>query len=354
MLGLCLAFWAAANPLPQLSSHTIDLRQWGYTAPPKASVKPGEYYPHSRLVTAYGNGNVVAGFVKREDEGLATRKRPALILHALTFERDGKFVSEAKFTTTMYDDNFLSVTAAGELLVRTPETLTLWSRERGVIAKTEISDPHTRVEVSPNREIILLRTPGQELKVLRTRDLALVDSCPYEEQMVASISDRNIAINLPYEYSEPHQFVRVATICGPTQFEFGWNFPTGRPILLDDTRFIINGGSALELDDREAVRWRVSFSKGESAGWQVEADEKGDVLAVAVSKYVGGSSMLDINGRLKVMKIVIYRAADGKRTAELVVEHPPRFVLYFFALSPEASVLAVLSDGFLQVAQLNP
>jgi hypothetical protein len=49
----------------------------------------------------------------------------------------------------------------------------------------------------------------------------------------------------------------------------------------------------------------------------------------------------------------VYRAADGKRAAELVVEHPPRFALDFFALSPDGSLLAVLSYGFLQIAEVH-
>jgi hypothetical protein len=106
-----------------------------------------------------------------------------------------------------------------------------------------------------------------------------------------------------------HQRVRVDAICGPTQFDYGWSYRTGTPILLDDKRLIINGHSVIELVDGGTVRWRDSFSKGEFAQ-DLQADETGGLLAAAVSKYIGGSLILDINGHLKVMRIVIYRTAD--------------------------------------------
>lgn len=253
----------------------------------------------------------------------------------------------------MREGNGIFAVAADNLLVRTPETLTLWSHGQGVIAIRPTPDPKTWVEISPNRETILLVTPGRALEALSARDLTVLENCPYREDWIGSISNHNIAIGSPSQYTDPHQRVRVDAICGPTQFEYGWSYPTGTPILLDDRRFIIDGHSVIELVEGGTVRWRNSFGKGEYA-LEVEADEMGDVLAVAVPKYVGGSLALDINGHLKVMKIVIYRAADGKPTAELVVQHPLRlFPFNFFALSPDGSVLAVLSDGFLQIAEVH-
>ncbi len=171
--------------------------------------------------------------------------------------------------------------------------------------------------------------------------------------MIGSISNHNVAIGLPSQYTEPNQRVRVDAICGPTQFEYGWSYPTGTPILPDDRRLIIDGHFIIELVEGGMVRWHDTFGNGEYA-LEVESDEKGDILAIAVPKEVGGSLILDINGHLKVMKIIIYKAVDGQRTAELVVEHAPRvFPFNFFALSPDGWEVAVLSEGFLQIAQLS-
>lgn len=353
-LAFFLANFGFAGTIPQLPSKTIDLRQWGYRAPSKPTFTRGEIYQRSHLITVYKNGDVVIGFVAREGDTLADRAKPELTLHILTFDRKGSFLFEVNFPTTIREGNGIYAVASGNLLVRTPEAVTLWSHERGVIATRPTPDPQTSVEISPDRETILLRTAGSTLQTLSARNLTALESCPYRDRWMGSMSDHNISIGSPQQYTEPHQHVRVDAICGPTQFEYGWSYPTGTAILLDDRRLIIDGHSIIELVEGGAIRWRDSFGKGEYA-LEVESDETGDILAIAVPKEVGGSLLLDINGHLKVMKIFIYRAADGKRTAELVVEHPPRFFPFnFFALSPDGSVLAVLSDGFLQIAEIRP
>lgn len=350
-LAFFLANLGFAGTIPQLPSRIIDLRQWGYPAPSKPTFTRGEIYRRSHLVTIYRNGDVVAGFVMKEGNTLANRTKPELTLLTLTFDRKGSFLFETSFPTTMREGNGIFAVAFGNLLVRTPEAVTLWSHERGVISTRPTPDPQTRVDTSPDRETILLVTPGRSLEALSARDLTMFESCACQDQMIGSMSNHNIVIDSPSRYTEPHQRVRVDAICGPTQFEYGWSFPTGTPILLDDRRLLIDGHSAIELVESGTIRWRDSFGKGEYA-LEVESDEKGDILAVAVPKYIGGSVLLDINGHLKVMKIVIYRAADGNRTAEFVVQHPPRFFPFnFLALSPGGSVLAILSDGFLQIAE---
>jgi len=352
-LAFLLANLGFSGTIPQLPSRIIDLRQWGHPAPSKPTFTRGEIYRRSHLVTVYRNGDVVTGFVTREGATLASRTRLELTLLTLTFDRKGSFLFEMKFPTTMREGNGIFAVAFGNLLVRTPEAVTLWSHERGVISTRPTPGPQTWVNTSPDRETILLVTPGRSLEALSARDLTVLENCACQDQMIGSMSNHNIVIGSPSQYTEPHQRVRVDAICGPTQFEYRWSYPTGTPILLDDRRLIINGHSVIELVDSGTVRWRDSFGKGEYA-LEVESDEKGDIFAVAVPKDVGGSVLLDINGHLKVMKIVVYRAADGKRLGELVVEHPPRFFPFnFFALSPDGSELAVLSDGFLQIAQLN-
>jgi hypothetical protein len=349
---------AALASVPQLPSRTIDLHQWGYPAPAKPAFRRGEFYGEGRLVSVYDNGSVVVGFVDREGAALAAREAPALALHTLTFDRSGKFLFEEKFPTTMRDDNSIFVVTGGNLLVRTADTLTLWSHERGIIAKRRAPDLRTTVGVSPNRQEIVLITHGAHLEegssveALSARDLRVLESCPYKEYWVGSPSNHNIAIGSPSQYTEPHQRVRVDSICGPTQFEFGWSYPAGHAFLLDDRRLVINGLSAVELVEGGTVRWRNTLGKGEGAG-AAAVDERGDILAVEVSKYVGYIPALDIDGHLKWMKVILYGTADGSAKAELVVEHPPRYSRFLLALSPDGSVVAVLCEGFLQIAEVR-
>lgn len=114
---------------PQLSSRTIDLHRWSCPAPMKPVFKRGEIYPPSHLVSVYNKGDVVVGFVNMEGDTLAASTTPELALHTLTFDRNGSFLFEEKFPTTMRDDNSIFAVACGNLLIRTPEMLTLWSHE---------------------------------------------------------------------------------------------------------------------------------------------------------------------------------------------------------------------------------
>ncbi len=177
-LAFFLANLGLAGTIPQLSSRTIDLRQWGYPAPSRPTFTRGEIHRRSHLVTVYGNGDVVAAFVTRQGDTLASRTRPELTLLTLTFDRKGNFLFETKFPTTMRDGNGIFAVAAGNLLVRTPEAVTLWSHERGVIATRPSADPQTRVEISPDRETILLVTPGSSLEALSARDLTALKTAP--------------------------------------------------------------------------------------------------------------------------------------------------------------------------------
>lgn len=347
-VGLSLACLAFAGPVPQLASRTLDLRKWGYTADPLIA-SYGEFYPPSHLLSIYQNGNIATGLIRRGD-GLATRDHPSLSLQTVVVDRQGKFLWQSTFPTTMWKDNGIWAVGSSNLLIRTPEALTLWSREEGALAAREPIDPHTWVQVSPNGQRLLLRLPGRDVQLIQTSALTALKSCPYAEQRITSIVDDVV---LRFLRSQPPFAVRVEEFCGPARFDSSWTGPDVRDAtLLDETRFVIRSQHGIEVVDRDKRVWSDSFAKNEAVQ-DVESDEKGVTIAVAVARYVGGSQFLDMSGHLKVMRIVVYRAADGKRAAELVVEHPPRLPFNFLALSPDGSVLAILSDGFLQVAQLN-
>lgn len=314
----CLALLPLGTAVPASPPHSgpVDLRKWGYVAPPRPGASYGESYP-SRLVSVHENGSVLVGFVTRDGEALGTRERPTLILHVVAFDREGKFLSELKFPTTMWEDNEIFSVAAGNVLVRTPGALTLCSEDGKVLAKKNLADPDIIVRAFPNREGVTVQRPHNGLEILSSRDLTTVKSCPYSYGEISSISNHNFAIHFSERLTDALPYrLRVSEMCGPTQFEYRWRVPGGFPMLLDDRRFVIDGFSSIELIDRDALRWQHSFGRGESAG-ELESDENGTILAVALSKYVGGSDLLDINGHLKIMRIIIYRTSDGKRLAQV-------------------------------------
>jgi hypothetical protein len=337
------------NTVPQLQSVVVDLRQWGYIAPfGRGGV--GEGY-RSRLVSVSKSGNIVAGFVARDGEGLASRNRPTLVLHVVTVDGEGKLVAESKFPTTMWLGNQIFAVAGGNLLVRTPEELLLSSEHGEVLASKRLADPHIRLELFPNREGVALESLKGVIEVLSTRDLKTLKDCSYP-YWVASISNHNSLIRFPERLTDALPFrLQVAELCGTAQFEYSWRYPAGSLILLDDSRFVIHAASTIQLFNRETLRWQHTFGKDEGAG-ELESDESGTILAVAVGKYVGGSKILDISPRLKSLRIVAFRAADGRQVSEVTVQHPPRYPFDYFAISPDGLLLAILSDGFLQIVPI--
>lgn len=96
-MAFFLANLGVAGTIPQLSSNTIDLRQWGYPTPPKATFTRGEIYRRSHLLSIFANGAVVAGFVAREGDTLSSRTRPDLTLLTVTFDRRGHFCLKRAF-----------------------------------------------------------------------------------------------------------------------------------------------------------------------------------------------------------------------------------------------------------------
>jgi len=340
--------FGAATPVPQLPSRTVDLRQWGYNAPPGPGISYGEFYLPMPLVSVYKNGDVAAGFVTRGGATFGVRGRPTLVLHALRFDSQGNFLSRSKSPTMAWRGNGIFAVGGGDLLVRTPDALTLWSQQGTVLATRNLVDPYTSVEMSPNRETLLLVRPGYDVHLLLAPELTSLKACT-DHESVHSISNGGLAIGF---HGEPNHVV-VSEICGPAQFEYHWTRRNARgATLLDDRRFVIRGPSGIEAVDRDVPLWHDFFGKSEIVQ-ELESDENGTILAVALSKYVGGSDLLDINGHLKTMRIIIYRTSDGRRLAQVVVEHPPRIPSNFFALSRDGSLLAILSDGFLQITALS-
>lgn|GEM_PF-3047343 len=354
-----LAFCALAlGSSLQPQSRTVNLRQWGYALPANfRHISQEERAGSSRLLAFYENGSVVAGFVTREADTLATRDHPALTLHVITFSKGGSFLSELKFPTSMWNGNGIFVSSSGDLLVRTPDALTLYSEAGKILTKRPL-DRRVSLRVFSNRQEAVLEQE-HDIQVISLRTLATVKRCSYP-YWFGWFSNHNVMFLLPRDPADLQRpfGLRVDEICGPTQFTYRWRLLPGAGLatLLDDTRFITIGLRAIEVVDRDAPQWRDSFGKYRCP-LEAQTDQEARTFAIVLAESVGGSRILDINSRLKSVKIVVYRTTDGKRLAEVPVEHlgKPAFspYLFHFALSPDGSLLAVLSDGFLQITPIS-
>jgi hypothetical protein len=155
--------------------------------------------------------------------------------------------------------------------------------------------------------------------------------------------------------------IAVSRFCGPLQFGYEWRNDKGahadNATLIDDNHFVLagTGSSSIEFFDRGVRQWSDSFNRKHDQiqlQSRIAIDDNGDRFAVLVQTYVGGSNFFDINGNLKTERIVVYSSASGKRLAEVPIEKLKSNV-FNFQLSPDGKLLAILSDGELELDPID-
>jgi hypothetical protein len=103
------------------------------------------------------------------------------------------------------------------------------------------------------------------------------------------------------------------------------------------------------VQDRGVERWRdSSYSKNELVRGDIRMDLRGTVVAVLAERFTGGSRLLDLDGHINKVRIIVYRVLDGKRLAEVPIAPLPLSV-FDFAISGDGKRLGVLSDGDLAI-----
>lgn len=333
----------------------VDLAEWGYQPPPPRRLP--EAGGSVRFLDFDSANNVVTGFVSRTASQLTARNDPALILHVLTFDPEGKFVSDRPFPTTNQYDNYIFGALNGSLLLRTDAVLKLVSAEGSLLAQRVLpvardSRVYSSILAAPDRTRFALRSYLEpNLFLLDAKDLSKVVECSYPPKHdLRSISAHNSFIYLNNTSFYPRQ-TEVRTLCGSLQYAYQTN--QEEPflgVLLDDDRVALAGiGPMVELIGRDGRRWRDSFDKRhEQVSAEVSADMRGDRFAILVQTYQGGNRLLDISSRLKSQRVVVYNAKDGKRLMEVPIPKLPKFFLDF-TLSPDGKLLAIKCDGELQV-----
>jgi hypothetical protein len=341
------------NSALEAQSPLIDLRQWGYTQPPPFRK---ESFPLSSLLAFDSRGDVLVGFTMRAGDALATREQPALSLQVVKLSNTGRFLSQLGLPTTAWVGNSIFVTSSGNLLLRTPDELTLYSATGKILARRAIADRRAFLHVLPGQQRAVL-DEAHTVELFQLETLATVKKCMWGRE--SSFSANNALITFPQDYASMLRPFRLAVseICGPTQFTYEWGLLPGggEAILLDDRRFITIGQKAIELVDRDTPQWRDSLHKS-TLVHSFHTREVAGRFPLIAARYVGGSLAFDINGCLQSAKAIVYRTSDGKHLAEVPIQHPgkPPFRYPFdFALSPDGSLLAVLSDGFVQLTRIG-
>lgn len=336
----------------------INLRQWGYAPParrPELLSREGVSSP--KFIAVCRNHDVVVAFITRKGPDLATREEPALTLHAITVSEEGKLLSQKEFPAFGWYENSIFLNTDGDLLVRTGNKLNLFSKSGDPLAERQLDGDAWPVLLPfLNRQGMILFRHWQ-VEAIDLQSLTTVRQCSYPNLPVLSVSDRAVLVRFPIDATDPKPHrVQIDHTCGPIQFDYKWG-PTpnlGNVTLLDDTRFVISDGPFLELVQAGARRWSDYFNrKHERIHGYAQADASGAVFGVVVGRYNGGNDFLDVDAHLGSIKIVVYDAKTGKRLVATPVDHLPSLV-FDFSMSPDGKLLAVLSDGDLQLVPVPP
>jgi hypothetical protein len=194
-------------------------------------------------------------------------------------------------------------------------------------------------------------TEEASIALLNWDDLKPTKTCPYNRfDHVLGISDKNI---LFFTRASTWRSVEISVICGASQSSFNWEGPVSAALVGDSDILLAGYSPWISLVHNGKVLWTSRFDKkNDVVDRHVEVSAGGQFLAVAVRRFGGGSSFLDISRKLKAVRVIVYRTSDGSKLLEVPVNPNPS-AAFDFALSPSGDTLAVLSDEFLEIAAVR-
>lgn len=348
----------------------VDLRQWGYSPPGESGVFLWSRIEQGQTISIGSKGDVFVGFVTRDRTGLVTRQLPAFSFHVLKLSKDGALISEQAFPTASWDHNAVFSGIDENLLIRTGDKLRLFSPEFEQLAERnfpmtpEGKEFYWRIfPLQDRKAFILYRVDtythnaqrNAVIELIGWRDFKPLAECEIDRyRQPLSASERNL---LTFQNGGLGQAMRrrvfVDQICGPPEFSYTWEAgPTSASLVSNDGIFITGGDETVTYVSQNAVKWKDAFKKNsETVNQRVEVDESGHLGAVAVLKWGGGSEFLDIDRKLKAVKVVVYEVSTGKRVREILVQPLPS-VQFDLAISPDGKTLATIADGFLEITPL--
>jgi hypothetical protein len=354
----------ACLPMSAQVVQRLDLRRWGYKPPDNASSR-FQSQLSSQIISVGSNGEIVVGFVTRDRAGLATRDLPPLSLRVAEFARNGEFLSQLTFPTPSWNENSLFHGREGALLIRTGQKLILLSPSKAQVAEKELPTTRDSVLIDwkiyplPNRTAFLLynyRKSDTSIVLLRSDNLMPIRECPYQpsDRVLAVSNDDILSFHSSLAETPLRRVVEVNEICGRSRFSYSWEGDATSAVLIDDDELLLVGGSStvrLVVDGK--IKWADGFDKkSDVLSDNVKTSSDGHFVAVAVRKFAGGSRFLDIPRNVKGVRIIVYEVSSGKKVLEVPVQLAPSSE-FDFALSPTGDLLAIISDGVLEIVTVK-
>jgi hypothetical protein len=337
-----------------------DLRAWGYE-PTVARFSVETLAGASRFLDFDLDDHVVTAFVTGPTDRLATRESPNLSVHVVTFDTEGRFISDRTLLAANRRMIELYVTANDDLLLRTDTRVRLISADGKLLVQSDFPFPSILdLFAAPDRTRFAMWAFGagkpRPLLILDAASLAELEECSYgEAALPQGISAHNILVFIPTPKLARYRLETRSSCESP---RFSYETSPGEPtqgVFLDDDRLVLPGGKAgVQLIDRGVRVWNDSFGRNEGAGvFSVRGDRRGNRFAILVGTYKGGSRLFDVSAKLTAQRVIVYNARNGKRLKEVPILKFRDFPVPEFALSPDGKLLAIKVDGDLQVVAID-
>lgn len=321
------------------------------------------------------NNVLIATFITREDvTTLARRNEPnatsPLRLHAIFLDADAGKVRHAKEWSITRPRGGVVAAGDGRFAVLTPAMIALYSPSLELVKDFRLSPGQQShlwdFHVSSSGKSILAQYQylGAKYQWLDSDSLQPQDALWSESLPVLSISDdKEIAsfrntyvkakgINILEALIQPRNGAE-RTVCRALAGQAG---------ICGEPEFVSNDALALwKPHDLSVVPrtggdtlFTASFRNDEWLGHTLHPSAGGKRFAVTVWEHKGGSAFLDIDYHSVLKRIVVYDLPSGQAVYTLDAKQQKIKDVSGVALSPDGSLLAILTDGVVEVYQLPP
>jgi hypothetical protein len=373
LFGACSSIYAQSQPAKVAK---FELENYGWQPLPKQ--QRGEWGgTSSQLVSIDHQGRVLVGFSARESTGLATREHPGLTFHILRFTPDGKVdLSLVLLTNSLFTNGFY-LGPNDQLFARANNTLQWMSEEGGTRKEGAAWRPLTpcpktcHISQSPSRCTLTVSTYSKEMSdpdyghgILTNTMLDVSSSpprvvCPHSGGIITDKFSYGSSDNIWYD-------VRRRPICDQGDgVELPLDMRGGTVHALNDEALLLLGtgkerrGVELVAPNGQ-VKFRKEMPKHDVVAEGARSDERGDRFAFTVQTWRGGSSFLDIGGKVVAFRVVVY-SETGQQLAAVPLNpqlanvslNPHYYRQFDFSMSPDGHRLAILDEGVVTVVDME-
>jgi hypothetical protein len=337
---------------------TIDLADSGYQSDDSTrdryldlqSANEGVAFSDTNTLVAYFVTKAqVPEFSNRKDAKLGSPFR----LRAVFGDIPSRKIKSKNDWPTRTFPSWLMPTADGKLIIRTGESLQLYSSELALVKERSLEASGQRFESwqvkgSPSGRVLWLdhEDGPSKIEVLDATTLRTLSS--WEEEALGSwfsASDYAIA-KLP---ADSPQKVIIKNIGGSWRVLYHAKDAVcaSAPTFVDDEMLITGPcGSVGLISTSGQILMKDKVPKGEHLEEQVASSRNGNMAAVSLMRTKGGA--FDTSIRRSATAVLVYDIQHRNAVLRVDVNPLPKSS-YHFALSPDGAWLAVMTDSIVKV-----